>query len=75
MNERNRRLRSAAKAAVPFSAVLVVVFTLAAGELFGRRDTKIVFWHAMGFHVKEIIEDMAAEYSRERPGVVIDPVF
>jgi ABC-type glycerol-3-phosphate transport system substrate-binding protein len=75
MNERSLRLRNAAKAAAPFTAVLIVVFMLAAGELFGRRDTKIVFWHAMGFHVKEIVEDMAAEYSRERPGVVVDPVF
>lgn len=63
------------KAVVSITVVVVAVFALAAGDLFARRDTKIVFWHAMGFHVKEIIEEMTAEYNRSRPGITIDPVF
>ncbi|MFW6180903.1 MAG: ABC transporter substrate-binding protein, partial [Spirochaetota bacterium] len=74
-NGMHDRRRSRGGMSVLVTVLLAVVFALAAGELFARRDTKIVFWHAMGFHVKEIIEDMAAEYSSEHPGVTIDPVF
>jgi len=39
------------------------------------RDTEITFWHSLGFHVKEIIDELAIEYTESHPGVRVTPVF
>jgi sn-glycerol 3-phosphate transport system substrate-binding protein len=59
---------------IPFITA-ILVFTCTATGLFARRDLEITFWHALGFHIKEMIEDMAQQYSRENQGVTINPVF
>jgi ABC-type glycerol-3-phosphate transport system substrate-binding protein len=53
---------------------LLLVFFIACTPLYARK-IEISFWHSLGFQVKEIIEDMAQEYSRENPEVVVIPVF
>ncbi|KPJ86997.1 MAG: hypothetical protein AMS17_09950 [Spirochaetes bacterium DG_61] len=54
--------------------LLVAAFLGAFTPLYAKK-IEISFWHSLGFHVKEIIEEMAEEYSRENPGVEINPVF
>ena len=39
------------------------------------KDVEITFWHSLGFHVKEIVEEMAYEYNQDHPGVKVTPVF
>ncbi|MBN2324605.1 MAG: ABC transporter substrate-binding protein [Spirochaetes bacterium] len=39
------------------------------------KDTEITFWHSLGFHVKEIVDGLALEYSESHPGVRVTPVF
>ncbi len=54
--------------------LFILCFFLIVTSSFARK-IEISFWHSQGFHVKEIIEDMAETYSRENPSVVINPVF
>jgi ABC-type glycerol-3-phosphate transport system substrate-binding protein len=39
------------------------------------KDTEITFWHSLGFHVKQLVEELAREYSDSHPGVRVTPVF
>lgn len=55
--------------------IFIVLFFLVCSTLFARKDLEISFWHSLGFHVKEIIDEMANEYNREHKGVKINPVF
>jgi sn-glycerol 3-phosphate transport system substrate-binding protein len=54
--------------------ILVILFLLAASSLFAKK-IEITFWHSLGFHVKQIIDDMADEYNKNNRGVKINPVF
>jgi sn-glycerol 3-phosphate transport system substrate-binding protein len=51
-----------------------VLFVLAASPLFAKK-TEITFWHSLGFHVKELIEQMADEFNSEHPDVQVNPIF
>ncbi len=54
--------------------VLLLIFFLAATSMYAKK-IEINFWHSLGFHVKEIIEEMADEYEKNNPRVSINPVF
>jgi len=54
--------------------LLTTIFILVSTVLFAR-NIEITFWHSLGFHVKEIIEDVADEYNKTHPGIKINPVF
>ncbi len=55
--------------------ILILLFFLAAASLFAKKDIQISFWHSLGFHIKEIIEDIADDYNKTHPGVKVNPVF
>jgi len=55
--------------------LIFVLFFLVCSTLFAKKEMEISFWHSLGFHVKEIIDEMADEYNREHRGVKINPVF
>ncbi len=55
--------------------LIVVLFFLVCSTLFAKREMEISFWHSLGFHVKEIIEEMADEYNSEHRGIKVNPVF
>lgn len=54
--------------------LLLLLFYLLPVALFSKQ-VEITFWHSLGFHVKEIIEEMADEYSATHPGIKVNPVF
>ncbi len=54
--------------------VFFTLFFFACSSLFAR-DIEVSFWHSLGFHVKELIEEMAREYNKTHPGVKVTPVF
>ena len=54
--------------------VLLLIFFLAATSIYAKK-IEINFWHSLGFHVKEIIEEIADEYEENNPKVSINPVF
>jgi sn-glycerol 3-phosphate transport system substrate-binding protein len=54
--------------------ILVCVFILAASHIYAKK-IEISFWHSLGFHVKELIEQMAEEYNNDHPKVAVNPVF
>ena len=55
-------------------ALAAALFFLAAPALFAKKP-EIVFWHSLGFHVKELIEEMTDEYNREHPELQVNPIF
>ncbi len=55
-------------------ALLLLLFYFLPVALFPK-EVEITFWHSLGFHVKEIIEEMADEYSANHPGIKVNPVF
>jgi lipopolysaccharide export LptBFGC system permease protein LptF len=42
--------------------LLVLLLTLVPFGAYSR-DTEITFWHSLGFNVKEIVDELALEYS------------
>jgi sn-glycerol 3-phosphate transport system substrate-binding protein len=54
--------------------LLVILFFLATTSVFAKK-IEITFWHSLGFHVKELIEEMVEEYNDANPGVEVEPVF
>jgi ABC-type glycerol-3-phosphate transport system substrate-binding protein len=54
--------------------LLVLLLTLVPFGAYSR-DTEITFWHSLGFNVKEIVDELALEYSESHPGVRVTPVF
>jgi len=54
--------------------LLTVLLTLVPLSVFCK-DTEITFWHSLGFHIKELVEEYADEYNRSHPGVRVTPVF
>jgi sn-glycerol 3-phosphate transport system substrate-binding protein len=50
------------------------LFVLAASPLFAKK-TEITFWHSLGFHVKELIEQMSDEFNKTHPDVQVNPIF
>jgi len=54
--------------------ILVFLFVLAASNIYAKK-IEISFWHSLGFHVKELIEQMADEYNRAHPKITVNPVF
>ncbi len=53
---------------------LVFVFMVMVNPLFARK-IEISFWHSLGFHVKEIINQMVDEYNSTHKGVKVTPIF
>ncbi len=54
--------------------LFVILFGILVNPVFARK-IEISFWHSLGFHVKEIIEQMAVEYNRTHRGVKVTPIF
>jgi len=54
--------------------ILIAMFLFVTTTLFARK-IEIIFWHSLGFHVKQIIEEMTDEYNRSQSGVKVTPVF
>lgn len=54
--------------------LFLILLLLTSATLFAK-ETEITFWHSLGFHVKEIIEEMVNEYNREHPGIRVKPMF
>lgn len=54
--------------------VFLLIFLFVCSGLFAK-NIEISFWHSMGFHVKEFIEEMVREYNKTHPGVTVTPVF
>jgi sn-glycerol 3-phosphate transport system substrate-binding protein len=54
--------------------LLTVILTLVPLSVFCK-DTEITFWHSLGFHIKELVEEYADEYNESHPGVRVTPVF
>lgn len=54
--------------------LLTVLLTLVPLSVFCK-DTEIKFWHSLGFHIKELVEEYADEYNESHPGVRVTPVF
>ncbi|MFW6180179.1 MAG: ABC transporter substrate-binding protein [Spirochaetota bacterium] len=56
------------------TAVVLAVLLLAASPLTAR-DLEITFWHSMGYHVRETIDRMTADFNRAHPGIRVKPVY
>jgi sn-glycerol 3-phosphate transport system substrate-binding protein len=54
--------------------LLLLIFTIISTSLFAKK-IEINFWHGQGFHVKQIIEEMANEYNSLHPDVQVNAVF
>ena len=54
--------------------LLILLLTIVPFGAYSR-DSEITFWHSLGFHVKEIVDELAFEYSESHPGVRVTPVF
>jgi sn-glycerol 3-phosphate transport system substrate-binding protein len=54
--------------------LIALLFVLLSTTVFAK-TTDIVFWHSLGFHIKEVVEDMVEEYNDTHPGVEVDAVF
>jgi ABC-type glycerol-3-phosphate transport system substrate-binding protein len=54
--------------------LVTVLLTLVPLSVFCK-DTEITFWHSLGFHVKELVDELAREYNDSHPGVRVTPVF
>ena len=54
--------------------LLILIFFLAATTIYAKK-IEISFWHSLGFHIKELIEEMADEYNKAHSNVRIKPVF
>jgi len=53
---------------------LCLIALVSAAPAFPKK-IEITFWHSLGFHVKAMIDEMAAEYNKSHPEVQINPVF
>ena len=51
-----------------------VLFILVSTSIYAK-SIDIVFWHSLGFHIKDVVEDMVEEYNDTHPGVKVDAVF
>jgi ABC-type glycerol-3-phosphate transport system substrate-binding protein len=54
--------------------LIIVLFLFVCSSLFAKK-LEISFWHSLGFHIKEIIDDMVEEYNHTHPEVKVEPVF
>jgi sn-glycerol 3-phosphate transport system substrate-binding protein len=54
--------------------LVTALFLIVSTSVFAKTQ-EITFWHSLGFHVKEVIEDMVEEYNDTTRGVVVDAVF
>jgi sn-glycerol 3-phosphate transport system substrate-binding protein len=54
--------------------LLIFCFFLVSTVGFAKK-LEITFWHSMGFHTKNIIEEIVGEYNRTHTGVTVTPVF
>jgi len=55
--------------------LLVILFLFVCSTLFAKKNIEISFWHSLGFHVKEIIEELTVEYNQTHRGVKVNAVF
>jgi sn-glycerol 3-phosphate transport system substrate-binding protein len=55
--------------------LLIAVLFVLVGASLHAKSTEIVFWHSLGFHIKDVVEDMVQEYNDTHPGVEVDAVF
>ncbi|RKY00186.1 MAG: hypothetical protein DRP54_05955 [Spirochaetes bacterium] len=53
---------------------VVILLLLLPISIFAK-EIELTFWHSLGFHVKQLVEDMVEEYNRSTPGVKVNPVF
>ncbi|KPJ84547.1 MAG: hypothetical protein AMS17_16155, partial [Spirochaetes bacterium DG_61] len=54
--------------------VIAVVLLLVSTSVFAKK-IEISYWHSLGFHVKELVEDMVKEYNDANPDVEVEAVF
>ena len=54
--------------------LIALLFVLVSTSVFAKK-IDIVFWHSLGFHIKDVVEDMVDEYNETHPGVEVDAVF
>jgi sn-glycerol 3-phosphate transport system substrate-binding protein len=54
---------------------LIFIFLLIAAPLFAKKKTTISFWHILGYHVKNVIEEMVDEYNDAYPHVGVKSDF
>ena len=54
--------------------VTILFAIMVANPLFARK-IELTFWHSLGFHLKQIVENMADEYNETHRGVKVTPVF
>jgi len=54
--------------------LLAVLFFIVSTSVFAKK-LEITFWHSLGFHIKEVVEDMVEEYNETNPAVKVDAVF
>jgi sn-glycerol 3-phosphate transport system substrate-binding protein len=54
--------------------LIAALFIFVGTSLFAKK-IEITLWHSLGFHVKELVEDMVDEYNSTHPGVTVDAVF
>jgi len=54
--------------------LIVAIFIMISTSAFARK-IEITFWHSLGFHAKEIIDEMADEYKSQHLGIKVNPVF
>jgi sn-glycerol 3-phosphate transport system substrate-binding protein len=54
--------------------LLAILFILVSTSVFAKK-IEITFWHSLGFHVKELIEEMVEEYNEANPDVEVEAVF
>ncbi len=52
----------------------VLLFLMVCTSVFAKKQ-EIAFWHSLGFHIKDVIDELADEYNDSHPGVKIEPVF
>ncbi len=54
--------------------LIALLFVLVSTSVFAKK-IDIVFWHSLGFHIKDVVDDMVEEYNETHSGVEVDAVF
>ena len=54
--------------------LIAVLFLFVSTSVFAKK-IDITFWHSLGFHIKDVVEDMVEEYNETHSGVKVDAVF
>jgi sn-glycerol 3-phosphate transport system substrate-binding protein len=56
-------------------AALLLATALLCFEPAYARDVEVTFWHSLGYHVRQVIDEMTEEFNRNHPGIRVKAVY